>query len=217
MRAGSWVAVVVALLTVGGAAGAASAHASPRSLLAVVPSALGWINISAVNQYGYSPPELQQVPANATITVRFTDESDMAHTFTIINQEGRVFPTTLTPAQVDTLAYGTPTSNMVNLNVSGPGAVNTTSFNSPPPGWYEFICTVASHFQLGMYGFVAFGMNLPSNLTTVNRTGVGGGLSFNLTTGIVVGALVVVAVGSYVALRRLQARARYGRPPDEKP
>jgi plastocyanin len=170
---------------------------------------VGWINISASGNYGYTPPYFQQEPTNATITVRFTDGSDLAHTFTIINKEGWVVPTSYSPAQIDTLAYGTPSSNLDNANVSGPGVVNVTTFTSPGPGWYEFVCTVSGHFQLGMYGFIAFGMNLPSNLTGSGRTGVGGHLTFNVVDAGIVVVLIAIIAGGYLYIQRRRQRARF--------
>ena len=201
-------ALVVAIVILAGSAGAAPSASIPASVSPSGPT-VGWINISAVNQYGYSPPDLQQVPTNALVHVTFTDETPMEHTFTIIGKQGWVVPSSYNQAQIDQLAFGNNPRVLVNANVSGPGDVNNTqSFTSPGPGWYEFICTVSGHFALGMFGFVAFGMDLPSNLTQSNRTTIGGGLSFNTTEAIVVGALVVIALGAYVAVRRLQSRAR---------
>ena len=207
--------VAVALLAVGLAVtGLLLPVASPALAAPAGPGSLprvGWVNVSATGNYGYTPPYFQQVPTNATITVTFTDGSELPHTFTIINKEGWVVPTSYSPAQIDTLAYGTPTSNLDNGNVSGAGAVNVTTFTSPGPGWYEFICTVTGHFQLNMYGFIAFGMNLPTNLTgSGGRTGVGGNLSFNPWDAAIVAVLVVVAVAGYLHIRRRRRQERYG-------
>lgn len=200
---------IVVIVLVGGlvssAPGALANSGNPVSSARV-----GWINITATADYGYTPPYLQQVPTNATITVTFTDASDLAHTFTIIGREGWVVPTTYTPAQIDDLAYGDSPPALDNANVSGAGAVNVTTFESPGPGWYEFLCTVSGHFQLGMYGFIAFGMNLPSNLTGSGRTGLGGHLSFNAVDAAIVAAVVVVAIAGYLHIRRRRERERSG-------
>ena len=210
MHVRSAVALVVVVLAVTGVLLPSMSSASPESATSLSTGRVGWINISATGNYGYSPPYLQQVPTNATITVTFTDSSDMAHTFTIIGKEGWVVPSTYSPAQVDNLAYGDSPPALENANVSGPGDVNVTTFESHGPGWYEFICTVSGHFQLGMYGFVAFGMNLPSNLTGENRTGLGGGLSFSPLDAVVVAVVVVACVGGYIVLRRRREKERLG-------
>jgi len=170
----------------------------------------GWINVSATGEYGYTPDDIQQVPTNAMITVRFTDASDMAHTFTIIGKEGWVVPSDYSTAQVDQLAYGGSPPSLDNANVSAQGDINITTFQSPGPGWYEFICTVSGHFQLGMFGFVAFGMNLPSNLTASNRTGLGGGLTFSLEDGVIIAVVIVAAAVGFVMLNRYSEKRRRG-------
>ena len=208
MAGRSLVALVAVLLVAGITFGlpfaAATSHPGPTP----APSREGWINISAVGQYGYSPPSLSQVPTDATITVTFTDQSQMAHTFTIIGKEGWVVPASYGTDQINQLAYGHSPSALENANVSSYGAVNVTTFLSPGPGWYEFLCTVSGHFQLGMYGFIAFGMNLPANLTTQNRTGIGGGLTLTEEDGILIGIIGVVAILAIVALNRRGSRRR---------
>lgn len=206
MSSSSWSAVtipVACLIVAGLLVGPSGQGGSPAGAPSPSAARVGWINISAVDDYGYSPPVLQQVPTNANITVRFTDETDMEHTFTIIGKEGWVIPSNDTNQQIQSLAYGNSPRNLVNVNVSGPGDVNVTNFTSPGPGWYEFVCTVAGHFQLGMYGFIAFGMNLPSNLTVPSRTGLGGGLSFTpLDAGIVAVFLAIATLAAYGWYRR---------------
>lgn len=201
------VVVILAVAALMGLSLPGSVGAAPHS---TAPSSarVGWINVSATGEYGYTPDDIQQVPTNAAITVTFTDTSDMAHTFTIIGREGWVIPSTYSPGQIDQLAYGGSPPNLDNGNVTGPGDVNVTQFESPGPGWYEFVCTVSGHFQLGMYGFVAFGMNLPSNLTGGGRTGIGGHLTFNVVDGAIVAAVFVVAIAGYLHIRRRRERER---------
>jgi len=204
-------AIAVALLAVGGALVAPAApQGSSLRLANPSDSHGGWINVSAVGDYGYSPPTFQQVATHANITVTFTDQSQMEHSFTIIGKQGWVVPNDSNMQEIDNLAYGHSPPALVNLNVTGPGDTNVTNFTSPGPGWYEFLCTVTGHFQLGMYGFIAFGMNLPSNLTTPSRTGVGGGLTFTPADAAVIAAfLAVVGVVAYVWRRRqLRRRSR---------
>jgi hypothetical protein len=72
---------------------------------------------------------------------------------------------------------------------------------SPGPGWYEFVCLEPGHFQSGMYGFIAFGMNLPANLTvSVASTGPGAGVF--IISGTIVALVVVALVLGFVVGRR---------------
>ena len=171
------------------------------------------ISVAATGNYGYQPSTIQEVPTNTTINVTFTDESDLAHTFTIIGKEGWVIPDSYTAAQIDNLGYGKTPAALFNANVSGDGDVATGAFQSPGPGWYEFVCTVSGHFQNGMYGFIAFGEDLPSNLTTPNRVGIGGPISpLEAAAG---GGVVILAVLGFVLWRRRRSGPRVPLPSRE--
>lgn len=92
------------------------------------------------------------------------------------------------------------------VNVLGDRSVG--AFQSPAtPGWYEFVCNVSGHFQNGMYGFIAFGENLPSNLTVPSRVGLGGG-SISPIDAAVIGAVLLVLVLSFVVWWRRRSAPR---------
>ena len=158
--------------------------------------ASGYINVTGEDSYSFVPNTFEQLPTNATIKVAFTDAGVLAHTFSILDREGWVIPSTADlPQLVST--YGL----LVGANASGPGTVPAT-FTSPGPGWYEFVCLESGHFQSGMYGFVAFGENLPANLT-VSAPSMAAGAAVFIIVG-TISALVVVAIvlGFVVGRRR---------------
>lgn len=159
------------------------------------------IAVTATSGYSFDPNTFQNIATNATITVTFTDGSDLAHTFTIIGREGWVIPSSYSDTQILALAYGTHPKNLANVNVSGSGDVESTVFNSTGPGWYEFVCTEGGHFQLGMYGFIAFGMSLPSNLT-VSSGLPGPGAALFIIVGTIVTLVVVTIVLGFIFGRR---------------
>jgi len=150
------------------------------------------IAITATTSYSYTPNEIQQVATNTSVSVAFTDASDLAHTFTIIGKQGWVIPSTISESAFSTLVYGQNPKVLFNLNISGAGTLNA-NFTSPGTGWYEFVCTEAGHFQLGMYGFIAFGMNLPANLTVAAGT-PGPGAALFIIIGTIAGLVVVTLV-----------------------
>jgi hypothetical protein len=80
----------------------------------------------------------------------------------------------------------------VSVNVTGSGDQAHASFTSPGPGWYEFVCLEPGHFQEGMYGYIAFGMALPTNLTPAS-VNTGPGIAVFIISGTIV-ALVLVAI-----------------------
>ncbi len=207
---------VVVLLAVGVLAApieAAPFHATSPTRATATDS----IYIAATGDYGYSQYEFNDTPTHATITVTFVDNSSMpeGHSFTILGVEGVQIPNTDTQAQIDSLAFGNHSPALFNLNVTPSDLRNTSSFQSPAPGWYEFVCTLPSHFQEGMYGFIAFGMNVPSNVTLPPiRVAVGSSnLTFSPIDAAILGVLVVVFVLGYVVWRRRRAPPRTSREP----
>jgi hypothetical protein len=180
------------------------------------------IVVRAIANYGYSPDLIENVATGANISVTFLDDdpSGMQHSFNISSREGFVIPTTYTAAQLNQLFVTYPTLYSTIANYSG--AQTTGWFQSPAtPGWYEFVCNVSGHFQLGMYGFVAFGENLPSNLTQPTRTELGG--TNDATIGLVFGGVFLAAIALlYVIVRRRRAArqkasAPAGRVPSKAP
>ena len=194
-------ALAVVVLLIAGSIALPAAHGPEATTGSFSAATTTSIDVAATGDYGYQPDTFEQIATNTTISVTFTDESILAHTFTIIGKEGWVIPSTYSWTQIDNLAYGNSPPALFNANVSGSGDVNTSSFHSPGPGWYEFVCTVSGHFQSGMYGFIAFGKNLPSNLTTPSRVGVGG-VSISPLEGAVAAGVVLVLVIAFVAWRR---------------
>jgi len=165
------------------------------------PGTLTTIAVTATTSYSFTPNTFEQVATNSTISVSFTDASSVSHTFTIIGREGWVIPSSYTDAEILALAYGSTYRNLVNVNVSAPGTV-PGSFTSPGPGWYEFLCTEAGHFSLGMYGFVAFGENLPANLTVAAASQGPGAALFIIIGGIVSLVVIALVLGFVVGKRR---------------
>jgi len=197
----SAVSLATVALLVGGALAVSPASAPLGPSTSAIDAATGSIVVSATSDYGYQPDTFEQVPINATITVTFTDDdpSGMQHSFNLSSREGFVIPTTYSAAQLDQLFKTYPTQYSSLVNYTGDQVVGT--FHSPAtPGWYEFVCNVSGHFQNGMYGFVAFGENLPANLTHPSRVGLGGGLD-PFDAGLA-GVLVLAVVLAMVVLRR---------------
>lgn len=169
------------------------------------------LGITAASGYAFDPNAIQQVPTNSTITVTFTDAGSLAHTFTIIGREGWVIPSSYTVSQFDNVVFGKAYPSLFNLNVSGSGTQVSGSFTSPGPGWYEFVCTEGGHWSLGMYGFIAFGMNLPSNLT-VSSGQPGIGSAVFIITGSIASLVVIALVLGFVVGRR--EGAKHEMPPE---
>jgi hypothetical protein len=152
--------------------------------------------VTAASGFKFVSPTYEQLPTNTTIQVSFTNgDPNSPHTFSLLKREGYVIKSS------DSLlglfhAYG----NFTNLSLN-PSAQTTSSFTSPGPGWYEFVCLEPGHFAEGMYGFVAFGMNLPGNLT-VGSGASGPGAGVFIISGTIVSLVVIALVLGFVVGQR---------------
>ena len=174
-------------------------------VVAVAPEvdASSSLTVAAVNGYAFSPNTIEQLPTNTTINLTFNnlDSSGDAHTFSILKREGWVIPTGTGGGELDSLVYGSQYGNLVNANSSGTGNTVQKTFESPGPGWYEFLCMESGHFGNGMYGFIAFGMNLPSNLT-ITTPSTGPGAAVFIIIGTIVTLTVIALVLGFIVGRR---------------
>ncbi len=210
------VSIVVVLSMLGAGAIALAVTAPARAASSVDTDPTGSFSVTAVSGFSFTPNTFQQLPTGATITVTFTDNDAIDHTFTIIGKQGWVIPASYSTDQIDQLAYGnSPAPLLRDLNASaagGPGDQVTGTFTSPAtPGWYEFLCTEAGHFQQGMYGFIAFGMNLPGNLT-VSAANTDPGAPVFIIVGTIVSLTVIALVLGFVVGRR--RGSTYEMPPE---
>ncbi len=174
----------------------------PASANAYVVDAAGSASVSVTASSGFmfTPNNFNDVATNTTVTVTFVDGDTLAHTFSILDRQGVVIPdqSTITPTQLDQLftQYGALVSMTNN-----PGQTNTTTFASPGTGWYEFVCLEEGHFQSGMFGFIAFGEALPTNLS-VSAPYDGPGAAVFIIIGTIVALTVISVVLGFVVGRR---------------
>lgn len=173
------------------------------------------IAVAAVSNFGYQPDAIGDVPLNATITVTFTDDDVLPHSFNISSREGFQIPNDYTAAQLNQLfdQYHA----LYAAEVGYEGDVSVGNFTSPSvPGWYEFICNESGHFSEGMYGFIAFGEPVPSNLT---QHGTGSEVPTAGSAVVAIGgAVIIVAVLLAVVIwRRRRAKPRNAREPPREP
>jgi uncharacterized cupredoxin-like copper-binding protein len=186
--------VLSAVLLVAAVGGAASAEARAAS---VHPGTLTTVDVTTTAPFMFDPNTFQDVATNTTITVTVTDADTLPHTFSILNLEGTVLPWPSADIPAEFAAHGA----LVIINVTGSGDVVAKTFTSPGVGWYEFVCQEAGHFASGMYGFIAFGENLPANLT-VSTAATGPGAAVFIIIGSIVSMVVIAIVLGFVVGRR---------------
>lgn len=159
-----WLAV--ALLLTGGALLAPADSMRANGGPVVYHSDADSISVVALSGYSFAPQAFENVATNTSIVVNFANADNLAHTFTIVGRQGWVIPNSYTEGQLSTLLTQYPPL----FNVQANGSVQVfTQFTSPGPGWYEFLSIEPGQFQSGMFGFIAFGEDLPSNLTVAPR------------------------------------------------
>jgi plastocyanin len=190
-------ALAIALVLVAGGC-AILVESAPARAAGVTVDTSSSLAITATAPFTFVSSTYEQLPTNTTINVTFTDADTIAHTFSILDRQGWVIPSSADLGSLfDTYGF---LNGPYGINASGPGTF-TGSFQSPAAGWYEFVCLEAGHFQSGMYGFIAFGENLPANLTvTAAPTGPGAGVF--IISGTIVALVVIALVLGFVVGRR---------------
>jgi plastocyanin len=190
------VIVLVGLFTVG--TSQATMHTS--AVKQVTGSALP---VTASKGFAFSPDLISNTPVNTSVTVTFTDGDTLSHSFTISSREGWVIPSSYQAG--DLAAFFTHYPPLFSLLVNNSGQQVVANFTSPPVGWYEFVCNQSGHFEQGMYGFIAYGENLPSNLT-VSALSTAPGAAVFIISGTIVALVVVAIVLGFVVGRRRGTR-----------
>jgi uncharacterized cupredoxin-like copper-binding protein len=203
-RRAAAVLVLAAMLLASGSATFYFTAPARAASEAVTTDASASLSVTAESGFSFTPSTFQMLPVNTSISVTFTDADVLDHTFTIIGRQGWVIPTSYSTEQIDALAFGNSPAALLNLNASAvgnPGDVQNGNLTVTAPGWYEFVCTEPGHFQSGMYGFVAFGMALPANLT-VTVASTNPGVAVFIIVGTIVALVVIALVLGFVVGRR---------------
>ncbi len=157
------------------------------------------VAVTASSGFVFDPAGFGNVATNSSIIVTFTDGDVQAHSFTISSREGWVIPNSYSSAQLAT--FFDQYHPLYNLVADNPGTY-TGNFTAPAIGWYEFVCNETGHFQEGMYGFIAFGEALPSNLTVVAPNDGPGAAVFIIVGTIVALTVIAIVLGFVVGRRR---------------
>jgi plastocyanin len=206
-RAVAW---AIAAILVGGAAAALVETGPARAASEVHIATSGSVAVTAVSGFSFQPNEFSQVPTGANVSVTFTDADTIGHTFSILDRQGVVIPPSTSEGDLNSLfaTYGA----LFSHNLSGSGDHYVGTFTAPSsPGWYEFVCLEPGHFQNGMFGFIAFGMSVPSNLSTAAPSTNPGAPVFIIVGTIVALVVIALVLGFVVGRRR---GSTYEMPPE---
>jgi hypothetical protein len=212
-------AVIVALVLLLSLFGVGTSEARSHGADVMVADS-SMVALTAAAPYKFDPALIANVADSNTtsnVTIDMTNGDQLDHTFTLSSREGWVIPTSYTSAQL--AAFFNQYHPQFSLNVSATSS-KTGSFPAPPMGWYEFVCNETGHFSEGMFGFIAFGEALPSNLT-VSAAYDGPGAAVFIIVGTIVTLTVIAIVLGFVVGRRRGAhdemppeRLGYPEPPN---
>lgn len=184
--------VVLSLFAVGtsrAVSHSAAVAAAPGSTLAVTAS----------SGFKFAPSLIGNAATGVSIVVTFTDGDVLAHSLTIASRQGWVIPNTYSDTQLTSFFSQYPP--LFNVVANGPSQL-IANFTAPAQaGWYEFVCIEPGHFEQGMFGFIAFGEPLPSNLT-VTAAPEGPGAAVFIIVGTIVTLTVIAIVLGFVVGRR---------------
>jgi hypothetical protein len=192
-------AIVLALVVGGGLAILTGriAVAAP-----VQVDANGYLNETTVSPYAFVTRGFEMLPLHTKVTVILFngDTTGATHTFTLLNWTNRTIPTSDSTGDIGQLIHLHGT--LANVSSGGEASYMYQNFTSPTVvGYYEFVCLVAGHFSLGMWGYVAFGEALPSNLSFATSS-PGPGLAVFIIVGTIVALTVLAIVLGFVVGQR---------------
>jgi hypothetical protein len=217
------VAVAAALaLALAGVAGVATGHVVVASPVVVDTGTTLYETANA--GFAFANRSYSDLPLSSSINVVFFDADIGPHTFTLINISNfwlsnySSYPPTALVNLVHTHGY------LVSANASGNGYNRTEHFTSPSSaGYYLFVCMISGHFEEGMWGVVAFGENVPANISFGSGS-PGPGLAVFIIIGTIVALTVLAIVLGFVIGQRRGAehemppeRLGYAEPPTSEP
>ena len=206
-------AIVLGLLVAGVSGNAITKVAAASGSIIDTSSS---VTVTATNSFSFTPNRIGDLPTSTTITVDFVngDTNGGIHTFTILGCEGRTIPTTGPNAyDISEFINGSKCALAPLKNIAPPAyGSHTATFSAPTSaGWYEFICTTAGHLSLGMLGYIAFGEDVPANLTPPGGS-PGAGTAVFIIVGTIVTLTVIAIVLGFVVGRR--EGAQHEMPPE---
>lgn len=192
------VAVAVALVT-GGAVAILTGRIALASSNPCTPGTT--VYETAASGFTFVCRGYSDEPLDTPLTVSFFDSDSVTHTFTIINRSNVSIPdpSSQSTGHLGSLVktYGT----LVNVTATQGVTVTAPLAKITKAGWYEFVCMEPDHFQEGMWGFIAFGVDLPANISFASGA-PGPGIAVFIIIGTVVSLTVLAIVLGFVVGKR---------------
>ena len=148
----------------------------------------------STNNFLFAPNSLGPLPAGP-VTITVTQLASNTHTFTLSSLANYTIPAGA--SNLSTFFTQHPPLVSVTLNATV-GEQHTVTFTPPKVGYYEFVCEISGHFQLGMYGFLGYQVAPPN----AAPTSTGPGTPVFIIGGVIVGLVVLALALGFVIGRR---------------
>ena len=152
--------------------------------------------------FSFDNRSYSNLPTGVKMNVTFFDaDSASPHTFTLLNFSNFWIAnwSSFSSAYLGTLVHEHGT--LFNISVN-PSSYGYASFETPAStGYYEFVCLEPGHLQEGMWGIVAFGEPVPTNISLGGGT-PGAGLAVFIIVGTIVTLTVLAIVLGFVVGKR---------------
>jgi hypothetical protein len=152
--------------------------------------------------FNFDNRSYNNLPMGVKMNVTFFDaDSASPHTFTLLNISNFWISnwSSFSSAYLGTLVH--KHGALFNISVN-PVTTGYASFLTPSTmGYYEFVCMEPGHLQEGMWGIIAFGEPVPSNISLGGGT-PGAGLAVFIIVGTIVTLTVLAIVLGFVVGKR---------------
>ena len=197
---GALATAIVLALALGGLTAVLTGRIAVASSVASVSD--GTLYETASAPFSFDNRSYGNLPLGTPMNVSFFDaDSDSPHTFTLLNYSNFWIAnwSSFSSAYLGTLVHKHGTFFNISVN---PSEYGYAKFTTPSTmGYYEFLCLEPGHLQEGMWGIVAFGEPVPTNISLGGGT-PGAGLAVFIIVGTIVTLTVLAIVLGFVIGKR---------------
>jgi plastocyanin len=163
------------------------------------------VKITVGSAFAFSPSSFEVTPGDQ-VTISVEQLDGVEHTFALSPIANFSFDTSNSSQDLLTFFAAHPPLVYFHINGSTAGAIQTATFTAPPLGVYEYVCTIAGHFQAGMWG------KMGSGVAVGPPPGPSVPVALYIITGVIVALVVLAIVLGFIVGKR--EGARHEMPPE---
>jgi plastocyanin len=174
-------------------------HLSSRPLVVrTATSIVIDMSVGVNGAFAFAPAAISNILPGENVTIDISNLADVAHTFTLSSLVNYTLPFANNMNLTGTFLVQHPPYYSINIPVGPMNDAATASFTAPTViGSYQFFCTEAGHFALGMEGFLGVG-----EMVGGAAAPPGIGLPVFIISGVIVGLVIIAIVLGFVVGKR---------------